>query len=336
MSKKGNDINLFNAASKADKKIQTGVSKSFLFVIAGIVVVIAIAAYVGLIIVDTQMYKTEINEYENIINYSTGINALSNRIEQDNNEFKAIQTAIDSANAIKHYSTKTLLLYPGLTNAQRVLITTKEYIVEGQPLTGCVPDGVINNLQEGKRVETIITDGLQSYTVIGTNDVESQVVFEKGYILLVFEGYDENLPQEYISNIVSRANSVFAIESGIADRSAITESSFEYGFFEKADPADPQSTNKYYVKAKLKSIYQIILEDEYINAHLLNMIKMDYSNGALTLELRTQNEATNDVASYLHGTGLFKSIIYRGHKILIVGDHLEYEGALVCHLTEGN
>lgn len=340
MAKKNVDINLFNAASKTDKKIQTGVSKGFMSVIACFVIVFVIVGYIGLIFIETQDLKTKLAEYKNNEIYYNSINELGNRIEADTRLLASIQADINSANAIKEFVYSNSVIYPGITNAQKTLLLTKQYKdpESGLDKQGCVPTEVIIDTANRIGIEISYTDGMSSYTTIRTNDLDEdvvdEVVFEKGYVIIKYQVASDTIAgsvaEIYVNNIINMAPSVFAIEDDVTNRENIGASSFETGYFSKPTAEKPNANYEMYIKCKLKSIFQIISEDTYLNLYT-SIEKMNFTNNALTLEVNATKNLY-EIARYLNNIGLFIQIGYAGEQILVTEAGKQYKGNLICLL----
>lgn len=342
MANKGNDINLFKAASKSDKKIQTGVSKSFMFVILGFVLIVAIGAYIGMIYVGNQAIEAELAVITSYNTYSDNINTIAAKISDDRETIASIQADIDAAMAIKHYALNTSILYPGLTANQGVVLFSKTYIEESIEKAGCVPDGVVYVNQAS--IIKIYTNGIDSFQVSRFNESDSQyyatnVIYPKGYVLMRFECANESDAQVYVDNIIEKAASTFAIENGIAIRDVITPASFEVGIVSL--PSSSNSNYVMFIKCKLKSVFQIIMEDQYLTYYRLSNPVLNFTGDALTIELSTREKSVYEIAGYLYSTGLFTNIDYTGETMNVVTNEeneneYHYEGSIICTIKEAN
>jgi len=334
MAKKVNDINLFSAASKADKKIQTGVSKSFLPVFGVIVVLVAVIGYTFMLYTETTTLQAEKDSYTELNNYETTINVLMNKISEDQAYLTQIQKDIDAAYSIKEFAQNNSILYPGLTKTQQAIVFQKTYNDNGVDKLGCVPDEAIIDATLQIGVERYFTDGIRSFDIYRDDvGVTESVIFPKGYIIIMFQSAtdDLNIATDYVSNIIGRAPMVFASEDADA---ALTQASFETGYVSKPDSENPNANFKYYVKCRLKSIVEILMEDEYM-VNYASVSSLKFTGSAVTMELETHTIPIYELARYLDSLGLFTKILYNKENATPSGDIMIYDGSLICGLTDG-
>ena len=223
------------------------------------------------------------------------------------------------------------VLYPGLTAAQLEKVLTRNDAENN----GCVPEGVL--LDEPYHIAISYTNGITGYQVIKTdqNDVESVGVeiFDKGYMVIQFfiEDDSPSIADEYVNNILAKAPEVFAPDIIDEESGILTEASFERGFMSKAD-------GQYimYIKCRLKSIVQIIQEDQFIKQYC-TIKNLSFINQGLTLELVAHTMPIYEVARYLKTFGFFQTIMYTGEeKIPGEDDKIYYSGELILGLTSVN
>lgn len=343
MSKnKNSDINLFKAASKEDTKIQTGVSKSFIFVIVGLVAFIAAGAYVGMLYMEVSALKADLDRYQGYQIYSTSVNQITNKISEDMDYLNAIQRDIDAGIAIKDYSMDTSKLYPGLSDLQKALITSNRYTYLGTEYQGCVPDSVIIDSELNIGIEYSYTDGMTAYEIMQENETTgvlepASIVFDKGYIVFRFQSPDDTAANNYINNIVNLAPTVFAIEEGVSNIENIDSLSFESGIV--SVPNDENPNYVLYVKAKLKSALQIILEDEWLETHLVSsssnigISSINYNGTSIIMEIAS-SVPIYTVCSYFDSTNLFEEVDFNQGNIKFIEQQEVHTGTLTFVIKE--
>ena len=326
MAKKQVDINLFKAASKSDKKIQTGISKSFIFVLLGLVLIVVFALYIGMLYMENADLQTQIDEYKSKTAYLTNINIISNQIEEDKLTLAALQSQINAANSIASYAHGTSVLYPGVTSDQLDDLMT--YASDG----GLLPVDIIQEDDlSGIRLQYSYTDGIAAYDILEYSETTMSYsaasrVFENGYMIIRFETTNEEAAEQYVQNIV--ASDMFAIEEGIMNRDILTAASFEVGFI---DMPDMGATNYVmYIKCKLKPIFKIINEDDLIQSNIEDITQMSFSSDSITISLTTRNyKSIHSLCANFYALGLFDNVDFNSETWLD-GGHCQ--GTIVLQL----
>ncbi len=323
MAKVVKDLNLFKAASKTDKQIQTGVSKNFLMGIICIVMLVAVGAFAANLFVQVGELQAVVDDYNNRMTYAQTLNELGSKIQADTNIRNEITRSINSISKIGEYSNDHSDLYPGITTSQKMDILTSEYYVGEATITGCLPTDV-------ESVEYLYTDGFTPITIYSADKSESQRIFNAGYMLISIEVNNPNVADTYISNIVSLAPDVFAVEEGASDPENITADSFERGYLMNKDG----EVLKMYVLAKLKSSIEIVLEDAYFLSKVSDMSTVSYSPGTISIALELENMRLSQMALYLDSMGIWADSTSTGiQNYNKIGDIEYYSGTIELELA---
>lgn len=327
MAKKIQDINLFKAASKSDRKIQTGVSKSAYYVLAVIVLIGALGGMMYWLISSKMALETEAQVWKDKFAYTKNINALEAQIASDKKLLDQITYDKDAIKFIKTYTLKNSLNVPGLSVDQVELITKQTY---NQSYTGCLPANC--NFEQ-----LIYTDGATKYYLSSlTPGVSNQdfnlssqdncIIPKKGYAMIIFNSTNPNAGIDYIQNLLNFAsNGSYAGEAINVPFACEQDTELDYSMYQgqlgiKVEDKNGVSyksykTPKYYVIFKLKSIDEIIMTDVFLKANTINEIdSLSIGGKTIDLEIKSKEISTSDVCDYFKKQNIFEDVKWNGEK----------------------